>query len=315
MTQHRPFRFGAYAGTSVDDWIGRVQRVEALGYSTLSVSDRIITDLAPISALASAAVATSTIRIGSLTFGNDFRNPVMLAREAASLDVLSGGRFEFGFGSGYFRMDYDWAGIPLDQPSARMDRFFEAVRLIKRAFSGGTVAFDGEHYRVHGLSLKPSPVQRPWPPLMIGGGGKRILQFAAREADIVGINARSTADGGFDWASFSPEATAQQVRWVREAAGDRFAQLEIHSVASHVAITDDPEEAARDILAQFRSFGADETFGIDDVLARPGVLIGSEDAIVEMIQQRREEYGFSYITVFPDVMEAFAPIVARLTGK
>lgn len=260
-------------------------------------------------------MATSTIRVGSLTFGNDFRNPVMLAKEVATLDVLSGGRFEFGIGSGYYRTDYDWTGIPIDAPGRRLDRFFEAVRLIKRAFTEETVDFDGEHYCVQGLQLTPRPVQRPWPPLLIGGGSKRVLQFAAREADIVGINVRSTPEGEIDWGSISREATTQKVAWVREAAGDRFAQLELNWIAIHIAITDDREGSAQDALASLRTFGAEETLSVDDVLASPHMLIGSEDAIVEMLQLHREEYGVSYITVFSGAMEAFAPIVARLAGK
>lgn len=237
MAGRHPFRFGVYADATVDVWPEHVRRAEALGYATVSVREHLGADLAPISALASAAMLTSTIRIGSLTFGNDFRNPVMLAREVATLDVLSGGRFEFGFGSGYFRTDYDATGIAFDLPGERLSRFFEAVHLIKRAFTEETVNFDRERYTVRRLSLEPTPVQYPLPPLLIGGGGRRVLEFAAREADIVGINIRSSAQGGFDWSSISPEATAQKVGWVRAAANERFADPELHWLVPFFAIT------------------------------------------------------------------------------
>ena len=311
MAEQHPFRFGVYAGTSAEDWSSAVQLAEALGYSTLSIAEHITTELAPITKIASAAMLTSTIRIGSLTFGNDFRNPVMLAKEVASLDVLSGGRFEFGFGSGYMRADYDQTGIAFDPPGKRLSRFFEAVRLIKRAFAEEAIDFEGEHYRVQGLELKPKPVQRPWPPLLIGGGSRRVLEFAAREADIVGINIKSTPAGGFDWTSVGAEATAQKISWVREAAGDRFPELELNWLVPCFAITDDPESAARGFI---EAFDATDEISVEDLLTWPQTLIGSEDTVIEMLQQRREEYGVSYITVFAWSMEAFAPIVARLSG-
>ena len=315
MDGHRPFRFGVYVGTTPDAWAGQVRRAEELGYDTLSVGEHIFSDLAPISALATAAMLTSTIRIGSLTFANDLHHPVTLAKEVVTLDALSGGRFEFGFGSGFFRMDYDQTGIPFGPPGVRLDRFFDAVHLIKAAFAEEHVDHAGQHYTVSGLSLVPKPVQHPHPPLLIGGGGRRVLQFAAREADIVSINIRSTPAGGFDWASISPEATARKIAWVREAAGERFADMELHALMMRVVITEDPETAAREFIDDVSGFGAANAISVAEVLASPHVLMGSEEEIVETIQRRRNEYGISYVTVFDDVMEQFAPIAARLSGS
>lgn len=311
MADCRPFRFGVYAGTSVTEWVEHVRCAEALGYSSIAVGEHIFADLAPISALAAAVMVSSTIRIGSLTFANDFRNPLLLAKEIASLDVLSDGRVEFGLGSGYYGADYDQTGIPFDPPGTRLDRLFEAVRLVKRAFSEETIDHEGVYYSSRGFSLLPRSVQRPWPPLLIGGGGRRVLEFAAREADIVSINVRSTPAGGFDWRSVTPEATAEKAAWVRTAAGDRLAEVEMHWLAPHFEVTDDPVEVAGGVLARW---GAADTLTPEELLACPQVLIGSEDAIVEKIERNREEYGVSYVTVFGPAMEPFAPIVARLTG-
>jgi probable F420-dependent oxidoreductase len=247
-----------------------------------------------------------------LVLANDFRHPVVLAKEAASLDVLSGGRFEFGLGTGYARADHDQTGIPLDPPGVRVARVAEAVGIIKAAFSGGPVEIAGEHYTVRGFELRPKPVQRPRPPLLIGGGSRRILALAAREADIVGLNVRTTPEGHFDLPSTTPEATAQKVAWVREAAGERFAALELHALAPFVAVTDEPEPAVAAMLADW---GLTALWGVELVLASPHALIGTEDQIVGKLLDRRERYGISYVTVCAPAMEAFAPVVARLAGR
>ena len=299
-------------------WKRLIYKVEDLGFTGLYLSDHFVMIAPPdypslelVVALTYLADHTERVRFGPMVSPLSFRDPVMLARQAAAIDDLSGGRFEFGIGSGYFRMDYDWTGIPFDPPGERLSRFIEAVRLVKSAFTQDTVDFLGEHYTVRGLSLTPKPVRRPWPPLLIGGGGRRVLEFAAREADIVGINIKSTPEGGFDWRSISPAATARKVGWVQEAAGDRFPELELHWLVPIVAITNDPEAAARGFI---EAFGAAEEISVADVLASPQALIGSEEAVVEMIQRHREEYGVSYTTVFDSAMTTFAPIVARLAS-
>ncbi len=311
---HHPFRFGilAFGSPSRAEWVALAHRAEALGYATLSIDEHLDRPLAPIAAIAAAAEATAHLRVGSLVFANDFRHPVVLAKEAASLDVLSGGRFEFGLGTGYARADYEHSGIPLDPPGVRVARLTEAVRIIKAAFAGAPVEITGEHYAVQGFELLPKPVQSPHPPLLIGGGSRRILALAAREADIVGINVRTTPAGHFDLPSTTPEATAQKVAWVGEAAGARLPALELHTLAPFVAVTGEPERAAEAMLA---AWGLAEHWRVDELLASPHALIGSEDHIVERVQDLRERYGISYVTVFVPAMEAFAPVVARLAGR
>jgi probable F420-dependent oxidoreductase len=314
MTHPRPFRFGVLASGSPsrEEWATLARRTEALGYDTLAINEHLDSPLAPIAAIAAAAEVTTRLRVGSCVFANDFRHPVILAKEAASLDVLSDGRFEFGLGTGYSRDDYAQSGIPLDPPGVRVARCAEAVRIIKAAFAGGPVDFAGAHHTVRGFELVPTPVQRPHPPLLLGGGGRRILTLAAQEADIVGINVRATAEGYFDLPSTTPEATAQKVAWVREAAGERFPALELHMLVPFVAVTDEPEPVAAAMLADW---GLSELWRVEQLLASPHALIGTEDQIAGWVQERRERYGISYVTVYAPAMEAFAPVVARLAGR
>ena len=288
------------------------RRSEALGYAAFAISDHLDSTLAPITAMATAAAATTTIRIGCGVFANDLRNPVILAQEMASLDVLSDGRLELGLGTGYQRQDYEGTGIPLDPPGVRVARLAEAVQLLKAFFSAGPVDFAGRYYTVRGLRPLPPPVQRPHPPILMGGGGRRMLELAVREADIVGINVRTTPAGAFDWASVTPEATDEKVAWVRAAAGPRWDDLELHTLVPCVAVTDDPRRAALGFIDRWGMAGA---LCVDELLASPMALIGSEDRIVEALGERRARYGISHLSVFPEAIEAFAPVVARLAGR
>ncbi len=311
---HRPFRFGvnAFGPASHDRWVEFARKVEALGYSTLSVDDHVHWPLAPVAALAVAAEATTTLRIGSLVFSNAFRHPVAIARDAATLDVLTNGRFEFGIGAGYASGDCEMTGIPLDPPGIRVDRLIEAVEVIKGAFGGELFTYSGEHYALEGLAPRAKPVQHPHPPLLIGGGRRRVLQLAARETDIVGIN-WTTTSGGIDStpASSSPEATDQKVAWVREAAGDRCPHIELQIIVAFVVITNDAHTAAEQTIS---SWGLNETMTSKDMLETPHGLIGTEEHIIELLQERRERFGISYITVLDSAIDDFAPIVARLAG-
>ena len=315
IPHHRPFRFGvkAFNPPNHDGWVELARKVEALGYSTLSIDDHVGLPLAPVAAMAVAAEATTTLRVGSLVFANDFRHPVMLARDAATLDLLTCGRFEFGIGTGYVGGDYEMTGIPLDPPSVRVDRLIEAVQVIKRAFSGEPFSFCGKHYTVDNLTPRPAPVQRPHPPLLIGGGRRRMLQLAAREADIVAINAGSRA-GRIDAriTSHSLDATDQKVAWVREAAGDRLPHIELQTIVSFIAVTEDAHAAAEEMVERWRFQGV---MTADDMLRTAHGLFGTEDQIVEMLQERRERFGISYITVLDSHIDAMAPVVARLAGR
>jgi probable F420-dependent oxidoreductase len=312
----RPFRFGVLTGGAParEAWLERVRQVEDLGYSTLVLADHVHTGLAPLAAMVAAAEATTTLRIGSHVFANDFRNPVLLAKEAASIDLLSGGRLELGLGTGFWRVDYDRTGIALDPPGVRVSRFAEAVQVIKRAFDDGPFSFAGTYYTIRDLDLRPKPVQRPRPPIVIGGGGRRMISLAAREADIVSIGARTTAEGGFDFSSISPEAFEEAVAWVRQAAGARADTLELSVLANQVEVSDEgPRKAAERQLVALRRFTDQVT--VDQLLASPKAILGTVDDIVETLLARRRRYGLSYIVISGQAVAEFAPIVARLAGK
>jgi probable F420-dependent oxidoreductase len=290
----RPFRFGVVTGNAQSraEWVTKARRAEELGYETLLVPDHIVIGIAPLTALAVAAEATSSLRVGSLVLCNDFRHPAWVAKEAATLDLLSDGRFELGTGAGYLPADYTQTGMSFEPPATRISRLDEALDLMVRLFTGETVSFSGKHYTIAGLQGRPKPVQRPHPPIFVGGTGKRLLAVAARRADSVGV--------GFSvWRSeireVSPEDIAAKVAWIQEVAGERFERLELGYTVFRTEVTNGKP---------------------DDHLPRsPHVLAGSVDQIVEEIYERRDRYGFSYVQIMEQQMEAFAPVVAQLAGK
>ena len=306
----RPFRFGVTVPTisTGEDWAERARRIEQLGYSILVVPDHFRDQLAPGAALTAAAMVTTRLRVGSLVYCNDFRHPVVLAKEAATIDVLSGGRFEVGLGAGWLKAEYDQAGIPFDPPATRLERLEEFVMIVKQLLAGQRVTFTGRHYRVTDLDGLPLPVQRPHPPIVIGGGGRRTLSLAAREASIVSFVPRARPDGGgLDRADFGEAALAEKIEWVRAAAGDRFDSLELNLLIQWVVVSDRPTDAAEQLAA---SRGVTRDF----ILETPYTLIGTIDQICETVRRRRERHGISYLTVFDRDLEAFAPVVAKLAG-
>lgn len=305
----RSFRFGVQASrvSTAREWVSTAREAEALGYQVLTTADHLTEQLATVPALAAAAVATTRLRLGSLVFCNDFKHPAVLAKEVATLDVLSGGRMEVGLGAGWLRAEYEQAGIQYDVPGLRVDRLQEAVAVVKGLWGEDPVHFQGDHYAVRGLRGYPRPVQRPHPPLYIGGGGRRVLSLAAREADIVGIH-YNLAEGDFSrltMRSADEDPIRTKIGWVREAAGSRFNDLELACVVFEVAITDRPRAAAERVGEQFG-------LGVDEVLRAPNFLIGTQDEIVRRVEERRERYGLTYLTVTASCMRDFAPIVKRL---
>lgn len=309
MAHPRKFRFGVQ-GRSMGprkEWLDTIRRVEDAGYSTFLVLDHFVRGLDPVAALGAAAIATSSLRLGSMVFDNDFRHPAVLAKAAATIDVLSEGRLELGVGAGWLREEYDQVGIPFDLAGVRIDRMTEAVRFLKRAFVEDEVSFSGEHYDMTGLRMPPKPVQMPHPPIVIGGGSKRILTVAGEEADIVGLTTRALPDGTKDVADMTAGSTRRKIRWVREAAGARFDDLELSAMVSDVIVTDDRAAAAGQLATKMNVTP-------EDVLSSPHMLVGSVDAMVEDLQRRREEFGLSYIVVVESNMEALAPVVERLVG-
>jgi probable F420-dependent oxidoreductase len=311
MSVDRPFRFvaGLFTAPSGAAWAERARRIEALGYGTLRVADHFDPGmLAAVPAPAAAGAATTTLRVACTVFANDFRHPALLAKETATLDLLSDGRLDVGIGAGWIKEEYDRAGIPFAAPGVRAGRLEEAVRIIKSLWAGGPVAFSGRHYIISGLESGPRPLQQPHPPIFIGTGGRRLLSFAAREADIVGIIAQSRPGGGLALSEDTEALLARKVGWIREAAGDRFAHLELSMLFWKVAVTERPRAAAEEI-ARARGLTPEQ------VLASPYFLIGSVDAIVERLFALRERYGISQISIYPPDVEAFAPVVARLAGR
>jgi probable F420-dependent oxidoreductase len=287
------------------------RKAEALGYSTLYVPDHFVDHpLGPIPAMAMAAEATTTLRVGSLVFGNDYRHPVVLARDAATLDLLSDGRLELGIGAGWMTVDYEKAGIPLDPPGVRITRMQEAVTIIKGLMADGPFTFSGEHYAITDLDGQPKPVQRPHPPLVIGGGAKRVLSYAAREADIVGINANlrsGKADDPDSAVSLNPASTDDKLTWVRDAAGGRYDRLEIQALVGFQMFTDDARGLAEAMAPAFETTP-------DAVLDSPVALVGTLDEMVETLERRRERWDMTYHVIGHDHLDAFAPAVERLAG-
>jgi probable F420-dependent oxidoreductase len=279
----------------------------------LFMPDHLGDQLSPIPALVAAADATSMLRVGSRVFDNDFRHPVMLAKEAATLDVLSGVRLELGVGGGWLKPEYERAGIPFERVSVRIARMEEAIQIVKGLFADGPIDFAGQYYTLTGLEGFPKPVQRPHPPLHRGGGGQRLLSIAAREADSIGFLPRARPDGqGQDLMDATPEALEQKITRVREAAGVRFAGLELGILVAQVFTTEDREQAAHLIAT---TLAAGYQVSTDQILQAPYMLIGSIDQICEDLQVRWERFGISYITVFEHSLEVLVPVVARLAGQ
>lgn len=311
MAHPRTFRFGVQVSSaaSASEWASLARKAEDLGYAALFMPDHFGAQLAPVPALMAAADATTDLRVGCLVFDNDYKHPVVLAKEAATIDVLSGGRLELGIGAGWMNSDYEQSGIQHDRAGVRIDRMIEGVTVLKGLFGDGPFSFEGEHYRITGLDGMPKPLQQPGPPILIGGGGKRVLTFAAQQADIVGINP-SIVHGSIDAAaiaSSSAVATDEKLAWVREAAGDRYADLEINALVFACVISDDRAGTA-EMMAPL--------FGVspEEALQSPHSWMGPVEAICDDLQARRERWDMSYVVVQADAMDAAAPIVAKLAG-
>lgn len=308
----RPFRFGVQVrnGTDARSWASNARRYEELGYSAITMPDHFDEQLAPVPALQAIADATTHIRVGALVFDNDYKHPVVLAKELATIDVLSGGRLEIGLGAGWMAVDYERSGIPYDRPGVRIDRFLEGLDIVRGAMGQGAFSYSGEHYTITDYDGYPKPLQAPCPPVLIGGGGPRMLKIAAQRADIVGINATLTS-GAVDHSTFdsmTAEATDEKVEIVRGEAGDRIGDIEMNIRAFLVSVTDDVDTALEGISA----FTGSSTSMISQ---SPFALVGPTSKLIDDLIARRERWGFSYIIVGPDEAEAFAPVVAELSGK
>jgi probable F420-dependent oxidoreductase len=314
MTTNRPFRFGVVAikgAPSREQWISKVHTIERLGYATLLVADHFSHVFSPLVALQAAADTTEKLRVGSFVFDNDFRHPAVLAKEVATLDVLTAGRFDLGIGGGWNKVEYDQIGLPFETPGVRLSRLEESISILKRLFSDEPVTFHGNYYTIRGLNGLPKPVQRPHPPLFIGGGGRRLLTLAAREAQIIGLHYKVNQDGTIDLEEYTSKGLARKVAWVRDAAPSRFDHIEFNLLISHVEISENRMPA----IERFLQKNQWQHLTTQHVLDMPYILIGTTEQIVEELLMRREQYHLSYFTVFDEHYETFAPIVERLANR
>lgn len=318
MGDSRPFRFGVqlFEPNSKAEFVRKAQQAEHLGYSSLLLTDHFYNELAPVPALMAAADATTSLRLGNLVFNNDFRHPAVFAKEIATLDLLSDGRFELGIGCGSLPSDYDSSGISLDRFALRAERLEEALRLIKLLLGSEPVTFCGKHYQTESLEGVPKPVQRPYPPILVGGGSERMLSIAAREADIASPIPRTLPGGrGFDAKDSTGGALTTKIEFLQREAGKRFQAMEINAVIFHVEVTSNRQGAAEELAHAWRLAGPIPGASATELLVSPYVLIGTTDQMIEQLERQRERYRLSYVVVSEHSAKQFAPVVAGLTGR
>jgi len=303
-----PFRFDVHAASarSGPEWLRLARRAEELGYTTLLVPDHLGNQLSPIAALAAAATATERLRIGPYVFANDFRPPLIMAREAATLDILSGGRLELGIGAGWRTADYRQLGRAYDPPGRRVDRLVESLRIVKRLLAGETVTHHGTHYRLDEARIGPRPVQRPVP-IHIGAGGPRMLRIAAREADVVGLIPQFSTRGRPIVRDATEDAAARKVEIVREAAGDRFERLVLSAFVADAGLPSSSRPLS--------SLAAVTKAAAASLIGSPYVLYGTTGRLRELLERRRERLGLSAYAIPHGAMEAAAPLVEALSGR
>jgi probable F420-dependent oxidoreductase len=313
VPHERRFRFGVLAKQArpAAEFRDLARRAEDLGFATFFMPDHFVEHpLAPIPGIMAAAAATTTLRVGTLVLGNDYKHPVVLANEAATIDLLSDGRLELGVGAGWMTADYEQGGFDLDPAAVRIARLDESLTVIKGLMADGPFTFHGEHYRIDGLDGEPKPVQRPHPPIVVGGGGPKVLAVAAKHAQVVGINANLSAGQGDhpdSIRSLTAAATDEKLARLREAAGARFDELEIQTLTGFVFVTDDRAPIAEGIAS---AFGVP----VEVALETPAVLVGTTDQIVEDLVAQRERWQMSYVVVPEEFVDAIAPVVAALAG-
>jgi probable F420-dependent oxidoreductase len=308
--QPKPFRFGVEMMEPFEGmtWADSARELESVGYDALHAPDHFDEGLGPIAAMASAAAVTEKLVVATAVLAADFRHPTVLARELAGIDAISEGRLEVGLGAGYNVDDYRWSGIAMDPPKVRVDRLEEYVAVLRGLFADGPFSFHGEHFEIDALDGTPHPHTPGGPPIFVAGGGPRMLRFAARHADIIGVNpsqptSEKRAEAARDGVA---ESVDRKFALVREAAGDRYADLEFHCWLREARVTDDARGAAAEIAA---ATGLE----VEDVLESPFVLLGTVEEIVTRLQERRERWGYSYYTVQQHSAQEFAPVLAALT--
>jgi probable F420-dependent oxidoreductase len=309
MAAKRPFRFGAKAKTasSGKEWADIAKQAEDLGYVSLQIDDHYTKQLAPVPALMAAACATSTLKVGTLVAGNDFRNPVVFAKEAATIDMLSDGRFMMGLGAGWMKEDYTITGIQQDDAMTRINRLEEAIDVMRGCWGEGAFSHQGRFYSVSEIDAQPKPISNI--PIIVGGGGEKLLGMAGRKADIVGINPKivGRSINPRSMATAAADVVDEKIRYVKAGAGDRFDQIELQLQVFATVVTDDPMSVAEKMAPMF---------GLppEVVLQAPYFQIGSVEQITENLSMLRERWGISYIAFQQDATAAMAPVVAKLAG-
>jgi probable F420-dependent oxidoreductase len=312
----RSFRFATHVNSvgSRTELVDRARAAEARGFSTITVPDHFRPDdLAPLVAMSVMAEATSSIQVGSNVFGNDYRHPVVLAKELATLDLLSEGRLQVGMGAGWLRSDYDLWGIPIDPPGTRVSRLAESLSILKGLWSGEPFSFRGQHYTIDAPAGVARALRQPHPPLLVGAGGRRMLELAAREADIIGITFNQRA-GEFDAVTIMADAGNadegihdRRVEWIHAAAGDRFDSIEL-AVFALITVTDQRDAA---LAAAAAAQGVSAEWLAD----APQFSFGTIDEIVDDLQRKRDRYGISYLMTPGESFDAVTPLVERLAGR
>lgn len=310
----RGFRFGLDVGDNFgrEEFVRLVQRADSSGFSVVTGPDHVGSRLAAVlPMLAVAAEVSPRLRISPMVLANDFRHPVVLAKDTATMDILSEGRFELAIGTGWIRDQYEAAGVQYDPPGIRVDRLQEAISVIKGCWSGEPFSFEGDHYHVTDVTC-PRPFQRPHPPILVAGGGPRMLEIAGREADIVSITPLTPGSSTFDTAGHdlasSGDRIVRQIDWIRQGAGPRFDSIELSVFAHHVDATEGVAQAREELAAQTGTTPE----GIAD---SPHVLIGPSSAMVEALIGRRERHGISYVIFDSADLDAVEPVVAQLAGR
>lgn len=315
----RPFRFSVMASNTPSGaaWTELARRAEDTGFSTLHVSDHYVDAasnggqaLAAIPLMAAAAAVTSTLRVGARVLCIDYHQPVVLAKTAATLDLLSDGRLELGLGAGWVASEYEAMGVPMESAGVRLQRLADTIAFLDDFFTGETLEPRTGSITAHGFKGQPTPVQQPRPPIMIGGGAQKVLTMAGRLADIVSFNFDNRAGvvGPAGVKSASAQGMEQRIAWVREGAGDRFDQVELEVGAYFTVVTDAAVPTAEKMGGMFG-------LTAEEMLEHPNALIGSVDAICDRLVERRERFGLSYVSVSERNLEAFAPVVERLAGR
>lgn len=309
-SQQRPFSFAAMMrnAESGAEFLDRARQIEQYGYTTVAMVDHFNPTYSPTPGLTAVAVAAPSLRVLATVYDNDFRNPVLLAKEIATMDQISGGRVDFGLGAGWHKVDYDQSGIQYDRPGVRISRMEEALKVFKGAWSGEEFNFEGEHYSVKNHTGYPLPAQQPHPPIYIGGGGQRILGIAGREANIIGVHVRFGPDGALDSADTIRAEMEKKIGWIKDGAGDRFDDIELALLVFAARVVDSDD----DKRAEIQSIADANEMPFEAVDASPYFLVGSEDELVEQIQGLRNTFGISHFTVTPGDVDGFASVVQRL---